>query len=137
MSNLFKAMNLTTTNGASLAAAIGVRPSSGAASCDLPKTLRRCGGQLFTDVAAPGDGRTPGLARSVAARARGSLKRVLRCGALAACLALAALSQAQTLVNVDFGVGTASLKTGLAATGMGTNDHLNLTAITIRSSRRG
>jgi type II secretory pathway pseudopilin PulG len=33
---------------------------------------------------------------------------------------------AQTLVNVDFGVGTASQKTGRAATGMGTNDYWNL-----------
>ena len=41
-------------------------------------------------------------------------------------LALAAALQAQTLVNVDFGVGTASLKTGMAAAGMGTNDYWNL-----------
>jgi type II secretory pathway pseudopilin PulG len=41
-------------------------------------------------------------------------------------LALAASPQAQTLINVDFGVGMASLKTGLAATGMGTNDYWNL-----------
>ena len=34
--------------------------------------------------------------------------------------------QAQTLLNVDFGVGTASPKTGFAATGMGTNDFWNL-----------
>jgi type II secretory pathway pseudopilin PulG len=34
--------------------------------------------------------------------------------------------QAQTLINVDFGVGTASLKTGMAAAGMGTNDYWNL-----------
>ena len=54
------------------------------------------------------------------------LTRVLRWGAVAAFLALAAAPQAQTLINVDFGVGTASLKTGLAATGMGTNDYWNL-----------
>src|ERR1035437_5818893 len=54
------------------------------------------------------------------------LTRVLRWGAVAAFLALAATPQAQTLINVDFGVGTASLKTGLAATGMGTNDYWNL-----------
>ena len=40
--------------------------------------------------------------------------------------ALAAPLQAQTLINVDFGVGTASLKTGMAAAGMGTNDYWNL-----------
>jgi len=50
----------------------------------------------------------------------------LRWSAVAAFLALAATQQAQTLINVDFGVGTSSLKTGLAATGMGTNDHWNL-----------
>ncbi len=33
---------------------------------------------------------------------------------------------AQVLLNVDFGVGTASAKTGFAATGQGTNDHWNL-----------
>src|ERR1017187_8779720 len=54
------------------------------------------------------------------------LTRVLRWGAAAAFLALTASLQAQTLINVDFGVGTASLKTGLAATGMGTNDYWNL-----------
>jgi type II secretory pathway pseudopilin PulG len=41
-------------------------------------------------------------------------------------LALAATLPAQTLINVDFGVGAASLKTGLAATGLGTNDYWNL-----------
>ncbi|HVM47713.1 MAG TPA: type II secretion system protein [Candidatus Acidoferrum sp.] len=46
------------------------------------------------------------------------------CAGLA--LALALQAQAQTLINVDFGVGTASLKTGMAAAGMGTNDHWNL-----------
>jgi hypothetical protein len=45
---------------------------------------------------------------------------------VAALVVLAAPLEAQTLINVDFGVGTASLKTGLAATGMGTNDHWNL-----------
>ena len=34
--------------------------------------------------------------------------------------------EAQTLVNVDFGVGTASLRAGMAAAGMGTNDYWNL-----------
>ena len=55
-----------------------------------------------------------------------ALTRSLRWGAVAAFLALAAQPQAQTLINVDFGVGTASLKTGLAAAGMGTNDYWNL-----------
>ena len=54
------------------------------------------------------------------------LARALWWGAVAAFLALAASPQAQTLINVDFGIGTASLKTGLAATGMGTNDYWNL-----------
>ena len=47
-------------------------------------------------------------------------------GVVAVFVALAASVQGQTLVNVDFGVGTASLKTGMAATGMGTNDYWNL-----------
>ena len=46
--------------------------------------------------------------------------------ALAALVALATPLEAQTLINVDFGVGTASLKTGMAAAGMGTNDYWNL-----------
>jgi hypothetical protein len=49
-----------------------------------------------------------------------------RWGVAAALVALTAAVQAQTLVNVDFGVGTASQKTGMAATGMGTNDYWNL-----------
>ncbi len=32
----------------------------------------------------------------------------------------------QTLINIDFGVGVESAKTGFAATGMGTNDYWNL-----------
>lgn len=51
---------------------------------------------------------------------------LMRNGALAACVALAATVQGQTLINVDFGVGNASLKTGMAAAGMGTNDYWNL-----------
>jgi hypothetical protein len=35
-------------------------------------------------------------------------------------------AHAQTLLNVDFGVGTASTKTGFAATGQRTNDYWNL-----------
>jgi len=49
-----------------------------------------------------------------------------RWGVVAALVALAAPLQAQTLINVDLGVGTASQKTGMAATGMGTNDYWNL-----------
>ena len=43
-----------------------------------------------------------------------NLTNSLRWTAVGACLALAlsARVQAQTLINVDFGVGTASLKTG-------------------------
>ena len=52
--------------------------------------------------------------------------RLLRWGVVAGLVALAAPLQAQTLINVDFGVGTASLKTGMAAAGMGTNDYWNL-----------
>jgi len=55
-----------------------------------------------------------------------ALTRAVQWGAVAAFLALAATPQAQTLINVDFGVGAVSLKTGLAATGMGTNDYWNL-----------
>jgi type II secretory pathway pseudopilin PulG len=41
-------------------------------------------------------------------------------------LLLAATAQAQTLINVDFGVGKTSAKTGFAATGQATNDYWNL-----------
>src|SRR5690349_9834713 len=41
-------------------------------------------------------------------------------------LVLVSASTAQTLINVDFGVGAGSAKTGLAATGTGTNDYWNL-----------
>jgi type II secretory pathway pseudopilin PulG len=51
---------------------------------------------------------------------------LVRCGALAAFLTAAASLPAQTLINVDFGVGSASSKKGPAATGMGTNDFWNL-----------
>ncbi len=46
--------------------------------------------------------------------------------ALAAVLFLASSLRAQTLINVDFGVGSASHKTGFAATGQATNDFWNL-----------
>jgi hypothetical protein len=39
----------------------GVRPSSGAASSDLPGTLENLKEPLSPDVAAPEDGRTPDL----------------------------------------------------------------------------
>ena len=45
---------------------------------------------------------------------------------LLASLTLAASASAQTLLNIDFGVGAASAKTGPAATGMHTNDFWNL-----------
>ena len=46
---------------------------------------------------------------------------------IAALMLLAALSaRAQSLINVDFGAGNASPKTGFAATGQGTNDYWNL-----------
>ena len=45
---------------------------------------------------------------------------------VAALVILAAPLLGQTLINVDFGVGTASLKRGMAAAGMGTNDYWNL-----------
>jgi type II secretory pathway pseudopilin PulG len=58
-----------------------------------------------------------------------SLPRKL--AALAAALWLAAFTvvpsaSAQTLINVDFGVGQASGKSGFAGTGLATNDHWNL-----------
>ncbi len=43
-----------------------------------------------------------------------------------ALLLLTTTASAQVLLNVDFGVGTTSAKTGFAATGQGTNDHWNL-----------
>jgi hypothetical protein len=43
-----------------------------------------------------------------------------------ALLFLAVTSPAQTLINVDFGVGEKSAKTGFAATGQATNDFWNL-----------
>jgi hypothetical protein len=54
------------------------------------------------------------------------IRKVTSWGVVAALVALAAPLRAQTLINVDFGVGTASQKTGMAATGMGTNDYWNL-----------
>ena len=46
------------------------------------------------------------------------------------CMALLGLApaHAQVLLNVDFGVGAASTKTGFAATGLATNDFWNLHA---------
>src|SRR5437879_8706105 len=41
-------------------------------------------------------------------------------------LALSVPLSAQTLLNVDFGVGSRSLKSGFAATGQSTNDFWNL-----------
>ena len=48
---------VTTTEGD----CAGVRPSSGAAGSDSPKTLESCETPLLADIAAPGDGRTPGV----------------------------------------------------------------------------
>ena len=45
---------------------------------------------------------------------------------MVAVLALISNLSAQTLLNLDFGVGTASPKSGFAATGMATNDFWNL-----------
>src|SRR6266581_754458 len=45
---------------------------------------------------------------------------------LVSLLALAVPLSAQTLLNVDFGVGSRSPKTGFAATGQSTNDFWNL-----------
>ena len=45
---------------------------------------------------------------------------------ICALLLLTASLQAQTLLNIDFGVGTQSTKTGFAATGQATNDFWNL-----------
>jgi len=51
-----------------------------------------------------------------------------RCAALIAlvCLGVASGAAAQSLLNTDFGVGSASRKTGFAATGESTNDFWNL-----------
>ncbi len=54
------------------------------------------------------------------------LARVTRNAAMPALLAAAVSLPAQTLINVDFGVGSASLKKGPAAAGEGTNDFWNL-----------
>lgn len=43
-----------------------------------------------------------------------------------ACSLLAEGAGAQCLINVDFGAGSRSPKTGFAATGQGTNDFWNL-----------
>ena len=45
---------------------------------------------------------------------------------LAVLLLIASTAHAQTLLNIDFGVGSASRKTGPAATGQATNDFWNL-----------
>ncbi len=60
-------------------------------------------------------------------KTRNTLVSQLRLGlsAIAVC-ALAASLGAQTLVNVDFGAGSRSPKTGLAGTGQSTNDAWNL-----------
>ncbi|MBI5387820.1 MAG: hypothetical protein HZA90_24425 [Verrucomicrobia bacterium] len=64
----------------------------------------------------------------------GTAARRFGCGlaglrSLAAIVLLVAFAaKAQTLLNLDFGVGTASAKSGLAATGMTTNDFWNLYA---------
>jgi hypothetical protein len=55
----------------------------------------------------------------------GSLPAWFLCG-LTILLSLTCPVRSQTLLNIDFGVGTASLKSGFAATGMGTNDFWNL-----------
>ena len=72
---------------------------------------------LHRNVRARAEARPPGRRGG----ARGS-----RGWALAALVMLVTPLEAQTLVNVDFGVGTASLRAGMAAAGMGTNDYWNL-----------
>ena len=104
MSKSFKAMNLTTTTMAGLQ-----RPSRGGRAS--ARAL------AFGGNRARGDARPPGWR---------CFRRVSGLGAVAALVVLAAPLGAQTLINVDFGVGTASLKTGMAAVGMGTNDYWNL-----------
>ena len=55
------------------------------------------------------------------------LSSLARMGALALAGILSSqISQAQSLINIDFGVGSHSLKTGFAATGESTNDFWNL-----------
>ncbi|MCX6921938.1 MAG: hypothetical protein NT154_01775, partial [Verrucomicrobia bacterium] len=126
MSKLFKPMNLMTMKGIQAAITTGVRPSSGAVSSISPSVLENTKAPLLTDVAAPEDGRTPAQLPPGVLLTRCVFARALRWGAVAAFVVLAAPMQAQTLINVDFGVGMASSKTGIAATGMGTNDYWNL-----------
>ncbi|HEY5910286.1 MAG TPA: hypothetical protein VJA21_06740 [Verrucomicrobiae bacterium] len=57
---------------------------------------------------------------------RRKMRLVWSGGMLAAAMMVAVPLRAQTLINIDFGVGAASAKRGLAATGMGTNDFWNL-----------
>jgi type II secretory pathway pseudopilin PulG len=47
-------------------------------------------------------------------------------GLLMLCVALTTPASGQSLINIDFGVGKASAKTGFAATGQATNDFWNL-----------
>lgn len=69
--------------------------------------------------------RKSAIMNTVARRSLGSVVNPSLCG-LCGLLWLAFALQAQTLLNIDFGVGSRSAKTGWAATGQGTNDYWNL-----------
>ena len=103
MSKLFKPMFLTTTKMTGL------------------QTINRAG-RASSRLEALSGNWTPSDASPLLSPC---LRRLLWWSAVAFA-ALAVPLRAQTLFNVDFGVGTASLKTGMAAVGMGTNDYWNL-----------
>src|SRR5262245_40824676 len=51
---------------------------------------------------------------------------ICRAACVLTILTISAAASAQSLINIDFGSGAASSKTGMAATGIGTNDFWNL-----------
>ena len=67
--------------------------------------------------------RPPALMKT---RNPGPCFNALRPACVAALLVAATVASGQTLIDINFGVGAASAKRGLAATGMGTNDYWNL-----------
>ncbi len=85
-------------------------PLLGPALCNQVPTTKRQRAAALHDAVAP-------------TKATAIWRPSLICLAL---LFLAATSSAQTLLNVDFGVGEKSAKTGFAATGQATNDFWNL-----------
>ncbi len=74
----------------------------------------------------PPEGGVPGAGSWCARRLRTAGFFIFNFSFLICCLLLALSTSAQTLLNVDFGVGEKSTKTGFAATGQATNDFWNL-----------